>query len=84
MTKTEIKSRLAFRKEALEKLQKAYLAIIDGGVKSYAIDDRNLTRFDIPVLEDEIKTCENEIDTLTNMLNGGKARKAFAVIPRDW
>ena len=33
--KTELKARLEFWKSALEKLQEAYLALLDGGVKSY-------------------------------------------------
>ena len=46
--RTEIKARLEFWREALAKLRKAYLALLDGGVKSYSIDDRKLTRFDLP------------------------------------
>ena len=58
--------------------------LVDGGVKSYMIDDRQLTRFDLPALSEEIKQMENEIDQLTSELNGSKRRKAFGVIPRDW
>lgn len=75
--KTELKARLEFRKTALEKLRKAYLALVDGGVKSYMIDDRQLTRFDLPALKKEIEDAENEIDQLTNALNGARPRKAF-------
>lgn len=82
--KTELKARLEFRKTALEKLRKAYLALVDGGVKSYMIDDRQLTRFDLPALKKEIEDAENEIDQLTNALNGARPRKAFGVIPCDW
>ena len=53
-------------------------------MKSYMIDDRQLTRFDLPALSEEIKQMENEIDQLTSELNGSKRRKAFGVIPRDW
>lgn len=84
INKTEIKARHDFRKAALEKMRKAYLALIDGGVKSYAIDDRQLTRFDIPDLLKEIKNTEKEIDELTDLLNGKRSRKAFGIIPRDW
>lgn len=82
--KTEIKARLAFHKELLKKLQKAYLALIDGGVKSYTIDDRSLTRFDIDKLREEIHAEENRVDELTAMLKGKKPRKAFGVVPRNW
>lgn len=50
-----IEKRLAFREAALEKLYDAYTALVDGGVKSYMIDDRQLTRFDLPALSEEIK-----------------------------
>ena len=79
-----IEKRLAFREKALERLYDAYTALVDGGVKSYMIDDRQLTRLDLPSLSEEIKQMENEIDQLTTELNGAKRRKAFGVIPRDW
>ncbi len=81
---TELKARLEFRKTALEKLRKAYLALVDGGVKSYMIDDRQLTRFDLPALKKEIEEAEKEVDQLTNALNGARPRRAFGVIPCDW
>lgn len=84
MDRTELQARIAFRKSALEKLRAAYLALIDGGVKSYTIDDRELTRFDIDKLKNEIEAMENEVDSLEAMLAGGRARKAFGVIPREW
>ena len=83
VNKTEIRARLTFWKTALEKLQNAYVALVEGGVKSYMVDDRQLTRLDIPALYDEIKQTEEKIDELTDMLNGRKPRKAFGVIPRD-
>lgn len=84
MDRTEINARIAFKKEALQKLRAAYLALLDGGVKSYRIDDRELTRFDLDKLKDEISQMEKELDDLENMLNGKRPRKAFGVIPRDW
>lgn len=83
-SKIIIEKRLAFREKALEKLYEAYSALVDGGVKSYTIDDRQLTRFDLPALSEEIKQMESEIDELTAELKGSKRRKAFGVIPRDW
>jgi len=83
-SKTELKARLAFWKAALEKMQSAYLALIDGGVKSYTIDDRSLTRFDIPELLDRIREAERKVDELTSLVNGGGARRAFGIIPRDY
>lgn len=80
----EIRERLEFRKAALSKLRAAYLALVDGGVKSYMIDDRQLTRFDLPALKKEITDAEKEVDELSSMLRGRRARRAFGVLPRDW
>ena len=80
----EIRERLEFRKAALSKLRAAYLALVDGGVKSYMIDDRQLTRFDLPALKKEITDAEKEVDELSSMLSGRRARRAFGVLPRDW
>ena len=82
--KTELQARLTFRKEALAKLSDAYLALVSGGVKSYPIDDRTLTKLDIHRLKKEIEDMENEVDALESMLNSRKPRKAFGVLPRDW
>ena len=81
---TEIRARLAFWKKALEKMREAYIALVDGGVKSYTINDRQLTRFDIPDLLKQIKEAEREVDELTALLAGRRPRKAFGVIPMDW
>lgn len=81
---TDLKVRLDFWKSALEKLRAAYIALVSGGVKSYTIDDRQLTRFDLPALKSEIEDAERRVDELTSQLKGGRPRKAFGVIPRDW
>ena len=68
----------------LEKLYAAYETLLAGGVQSYTIDDRTLTRFDLKALGDEIEEIERKLDELDAMLDGGKARKAVAVVPHDW
>ena len=84
MNRTIIQSRLTFHQQALDKLQAAYLALVDGRVQSYSIDDRSLTRFDLPKLMEEIRKEENEVNQLTALLSGGVRRKAFGIVPRDW
>lgn len=81
---TELKARLEFKRSALKKLYDAYLSLIDGGVKSYMIDDRQLTRFDLPVLKKQIDALEDEIDELEGLIAGARPRRAFGVIPRDF
>lgn len=82
---TTLKIRLEKRKTALEAAWAAYTALLDGQVKSYAIGSRNLTRFDLPQLEETIANLEKEIDQLEEQIqNGGRRRKAVGVVARDW
>jgi ribulose 1,5-bisphosphate carboxylase large subunit-like protein len=83
-SKTELKARLNFWQRSLEKLQTAYLELIDGGVKSYTIDDRQYTSFDLSALEQRIEEAEDKVDELTAQLAGNRPRKAFGIVPRDW
>ena len=80
----ELRARLDFWQAALKKLRKAYLALVDGGVKSYMIDDRQLTRFDLPALQKQIEEAEAKVDELENLLSGQRPRRAVGVLPRDW
>lgn len=84
LDKTELKSRLAFRQTALERLRVAYLELVSGNVKSYALPDRQLTRLDLPDLANEIDKLEKQVDELKAQLAGRSARRAFGVLPRDW
>ena len=83
MDRTELQARLEFRRTALTELRTAYIALVNGQVASYTIGSRNLTRFDLTKLKDEIKEMEKECDTLAAMAAGGSRRKAVGVIPRD-
>lgn len=83
-SKTTIERRLQFRRSTLERLYEAYDKLLKGGVKSYTIDDRELTRFDLPDLKEEIEKMEKEVDELENQLKGQRPRKAVAVVLRDW
>lgn len=80
----ELRARLEFWQEALTKLRRAYLALVDGRVKSYTIDDRQLTRLDLAELRRQIEDAEAKVDELTAALGGQRSRRAVAVIPRDW
>jgi len=83
-TIADITDRLAFRRQALTQARAAYTALLGGGVQQYTIGSRSLTRLDLPKLKTEIVDLEKEIDGLEAELNGGKPRKAFGVVPRDW
>ena len=83
-SREDLKRRLEFRIASLDAARSAYIALLNGQVKSYAIGSRNLTKFDLPQLEETIRKLEKEIDGLNAQLNGGGRRKAVGVIPRDW
>ena len=83
-SRIELQKRLEFRLASLDAARTAYLALLNGQVKSYAIGSRNLTKFDLPQLEETIAKLEKEVDGLTAQLKGGGRRKAVGVIPRDW
>lgn len=84
MKKTVIIERLNFWKGVYEKYQKAYIALIEGGVKSYQIDDRQLSRFDLSEISKYMEEAEEKIDEYEALLEGKRPRKAFAIVPRDW
>ena len=83
-SKETIRLRLETKKKALEAANSAYIALLSGQVQSYAIGSRNLTRLNLPDLEETIAKLEKEIDGLEAQLMGGGRRKAVGVIPRDW
>lgn len=80
----ELRARLDFWQKALEQLRTAYLKLLNGGVKSYRLEDRELTHFDLPKLQDEIEAAEKKVDELAALLEGQQPRRAWGVIPRDW
>lgn len=83
-TNTELREKLAFHKSALSKLREAYLALADGGVQSYTIGSRSLTKFDLGKLMEEIAANEKAINDLNAILSGSKRRKAVGIVPREW
>lgn len=60
--------------------------MLSGGVQSYSIGSRNLTRYntDLSAIRDTIKQLKQEIAELEAELAGGKPRRAVGVVPRDW
>lgn len=80
----ELRARIEFQKTALTKLREAYIALADGGVKTYTIDDRQVTKYDLPAIRKEIEAGERKLDELNAELSNARPRKAFGVVPRDW
>ena len=84
MTRAEAKIMYEYYAALVDKLMNAKLALVDGGVKEYRIDDRSVTRFDIDMLTDELEDAIKKRDEYEALLNGGKRRKAVGFVPRDW
>ncbi len=82
--KDEILARLRFWCAALEKLREAYLVLLDGGAKHYKLGTEELTKLDLASLAKRIGEAEARVDELTALADGGRARRAFAVVPKDW
>lgn len=82
---TVLKERLELKKQQLQQAYKAYTALLEGQVQSYSIGSRNLSKLDLPELENTIKKLENEVDNIEGQIrSGGKKRKAVGVVPRDF
>lgn len=84
LSKADLTARLDFHREARDAAQSAYVALLNGQVQSYSIGSRNLTKFDLPKLREEIKYNQKEINELTAQLRGISRRRAVGIVPRDW
>lgn len=83
-TRQEIEERLTYWRSALQQLMDAYIALVEDRVKSYEIDDRSVTRLDLPSLKKAINDAEAKVDLYEDLLGGKKPRKIVAIVPRDW
>ena len=70
--------------ELVDKLVDAKLKLVDGGVKSYTIGDRTLTRFDVDTIGQEIEDAIKKMEYYEAIANGFNPKKVVAVVPRDW
>lgn len=77
-------AKLEFHRAALASLRCAYLALVEGGVQSYSIGSRSLTKLDLSKIMDEIKAHEKAIAEIELVLSCGKRRRAVGIVPRDW
>lgn len=83
-TKAELLNDINFHKAAKEKLQTAYLALAEGGVQSYSIGSRSLTKYDLETIQSEIAKHDKAIAELGAALYNKSRRKAVGIVPRDW
>ncbi len=85
MNRTDIEAKIKDKKERLEAYRDRELEILKGGVQSYGIGSRNVTRYnvDLASIRAAINELEKEVAELEALLRCGNARKAVGVIPRD-
>lgn len=85
-TRKTIEAELAFKRGRLELYLNREAEMLSGGVQSYGIGSRNLTRYntDLSTIRSAIKELEEEISILEAACSCQKARKAVGVVPRDW
>ena len=81
-----LRRKIADLNARLDLYKAAERKILSGDVQSYGIGSRNLSRYqlDLGAIRDEIEKIEEQIDELQAELDGCKARKAAAVVIRDW
>lgn len=84
MTRTEVQEKMDFHRSAVKSLRAAYLALAEGGVQSYTIGSRSLTKFDLGKISEEIAAHEKAISEMDAVLKGGSRRRAVGAVIRDW
>ena len=82
----EIQKELKALRERLAAYRTRELEMLNGGVQSYGIGSRNVSRYslDLGAIRDTIKDLEQQIAEPESLLCGGNVRKAVGVIIRDW
>lgn len=83
---TTIKKKIEIKEQRLAAYLDREREMLTGGVQSYGVGSRNLTRYntDLSAIRQAIEELEQEIEELQQLLNGRKPRKAVGVVPRDW
>ena len=86
MSTTDIQETIKRKEARLERYYDREAEMLTGGVQSYGIGSRNLTRYqtDLANIRAAIKELEAEIKELKAKAEGRGVRKAVGVVPRDW
>ena len=86
MKREAIQKKITSKKERLALYLDRENEMLAGGVQSYGVGSRNLTRYqtELSTIRAAIKELEAEIELLEGQLSGKSARKAVGVVPRDW
>lgn len=68
----------------VERLLAAQVALAEGGVKSYTVGDRSLTKFDLDSLTEEIGDALEKQAYYEAIASGKTPRKVVGVVPMNW
>lgn len=84
--KERIQAEIAEKKARLALYIKREEVMLTGGVQSYGIGTRNLSRYntDLAQIRAAIKELKDEIAELEAILEGGSARKRVGLVFREW
>lgn len=86
MSTTDIQEEIKQAEARLKLYYDREAEMLSGGVQSYGIGSRNLTRYqtDLANIRAAIKELKAEIKELKAKAEGRGVRKAVGVVPRDW
>ena len=84
MTRQQAQVMYEYYDKLISKLTEAQIALVSGNVKSYKIDDREITRFDLDKLSAEIEGAVVKRAEYMALMNGKKSRRAVGVVMRDY
>lgn len=84
--KERIENKLKDLRDRLAIYRKREKEMLEGGVQSYGVGTRSLSRYntDLSTVRKAIEEIEDEIEEIEDQLEGIKPRRAVGVIPRDW
>lgn len=69
--------------ERIDQLIQAQTALTAGGVKSYTIGDRTLTKFDMSRISAELDDAVNKQAYYDAILKGRQTRRMVGIVPTD-
>lgn len=69
--------------ERIDQLIQAQTALTSGGVKSYTIADRSITKFDLPGLSKELDSAVEKQSYYDAILKGKPTRAIVGIVPTD-
>lgn len=83
ISKKTAKKMYQYYEAQIDRLIEAQTALTSGGVKSYTIGDRQITRFDLSRLSEEIEDAVKQQAKYEAIMKGKPVRAMAAIVPTD-